>query len=46
MFSDSFGAKNRPAHAAPSDAEITVECTLEEFYNGSIKHVTYEIDEV
>ena len=46
MFADSFGAKNRPAHAAPSDSEITVECTLEEFYNGSIKHVHYEIDEV
>ena len=46
MFADSFGANNRPAHQTPNDAEITVECTLEEFYNGSIKHVVYEIDEV
>ena len=46
MFADSFGALNRPKHSAPLDAEITVECTLEEFYNGSIKQIQYEIDEV
>jgi DnaJ-class molecular chaperone len=46
MFADSFGALNHPAAAAPKNAEVTIECTLEEFYSGSLKHVEYEIDEV
>ncbi len=46
MFADSFGALNHPASETPSDKVINVECTLEEFYNGSIKHVEYEIEEV
>lgn len=27
---------------APNDIEVTLECTLEELYNGSIKQVEYE----
>ena len=46
MFADSFGALNRPASEPPKDAVVVVECQLEEFYNGSLKHVVYEIDEV
>jgi len=46
MFADSFRALNQPAPKAPNNAEVVVECPLEEFYNGAIKHVIYEIDEV
>lgn len=46
MFADSFRALNQPAPKAPKNAEVVVECTLEEFYNGAIKQVIYEIDEV
>ena len=46
MFADSFGALNRPASELPKDAVVVVECSLEEFYNGSLKHIVYEIDEV
>ena len=46
MFADSFGALNRPASEPPKDAVVVVECSLEEFYNGSLKQLVYEIDEV
>ncbi len=46
MFADSFGALNRPASEPPKDEVVVVECTLEEFYNGSLKHIEYDIDEV
>jgi len=37
IFSDSFGGLTQKGAAKPEDIVINVECTLDEFYNGSIK---------
>ena len=42
IFSDSFGGLNQPKPAKPTDVIVTLDCTLEEFYCGSIKQATYE----
>ena len=42
FFSDSFGGMQQPKSAAPEDIVVTVDCTLDEFFNGSIKQVEYE----
>ena len=44
IFADSFGGLNEPRAGAPSDVVITVDCTLEELYNGSIKEIEYRRD--
>jgi DnaJ-class molecular chaperone len=41
IFADSFGGLNQPKQSKPADITVTVACTLEEFYNGSIKQVEY-----
>ena len=41
IFADSFGGLNQRIAGAPNDVVITVECTLEELYNGSVKQVEY-----
>ena len=41
MFATSFGASNDTL-PAPKDIKITLECTLQEFYNGCMKKVVYE----
>lgn len=37
IFADSFGGHNAPKSTAPANIEITLDCTLNEFYNGSVK---------
>ena len=46
IFHDSHNGLVQPKKAQPSDIVITVECTLAEFYNGSIKQVEFERDVV
>lgn len=42
MFASSFGALNDNHLPAPKDIVLTLECTLQEFYNGCMKKVVYE----
>ena len=42
IFADSYGGLSQPKAGAPCDVVVTVNCTLEEFYNGSIKQVEYQ----
>ncbi len=42
MFAASFGATNTNYLPAPKDIKVTLECTLQEFYNGCMKKVSYE----
>lgn len=37
IFGDALGGLSAPKASAPSDIVVTVDCSLEEFYNGSIK---------
>jgi DnaJ-class molecular chaperone len=46
IFSDSFGGLNQKGASKPEDIVVIVDCTLDEFYNGSIKQVEYERGEV
>lgn len=41
FFADSLGGQGTAPKEAPKDIEVTLECTLEELYNGSIKSVIY-----
>ena len=41
IFADSFGGLSQPKAGAPCDVVVSVDCTLEEFYNGSIKQVEF-----
>ena len=41
FFADSLGGQGTAKKETPKDIEITVDCTLEELYNGSIKPVIY-----
>lgn len=42
IFADSYGGLNQPKPAKPTNVVVTLECTLEEFYCGSIKQASYE----
>ena len=42
MLGSAFGGKNQPLLPAPADIEVTLECTLHEFYNGCLKKLSYE----
>ena len=42
ILADSFGGLSEPQAGKPSDVVVKVKCTLEEFYNGSIKQVEYK----
>lgn len=44
LLGDAQGAKNKPRALAPKDVEISLTCSLFEFYNGSIKSVSYTRD--
>ena len=46
MFSDGLHGQNQDRSAAPNDVIVTVECTLEEFYCGSVKEISYTINKV
>jgi DnaJ-class molecular chaperone len=41
LLNDGFGGKRQPSHPAPSDIELTLNCSLGEFYNGSMKTTRY-----
>jgi len=42
LFGDAFGGQKQAAKSKPEDIVITLEASLEELYNGSIKYVEYE----
>lgn len=41
MFSSAFGGQYAKPRAALSNVEVTLECTLEELYNGCVKKLVY-----
>ena len=42
VFADSFGALNQQKPGSPENVVVTASCTLDEFYNGSIKQVEFQ----
>ena len=42
IFADSYGGLNAPKANAPANIEITLDCTLNEFYNGSVKEFEFD----
>ena len=46
IFADSHGGLGQKSASKPEDIVVVVNCSLEEFYNGSIKQVEYERKEV
>lgn len=46
FFADGFGGQQAPKPTAPEDIVVTLECSLEELYNGSIKSLEYVRDVV
>ena len=42
MFGDSFGGANMALPPKPEDIMITLDCTLQEFYNGCLKQIAFE----
>ena len=41
IFGDALGGLTAPKASKPEDIVVTVECTLQEFYNGSMKQVNF-----
>jgi DnaJ-class molecular chaperone len=46
MFGDGFKGLNQKPAPKPHDVVVTLHCTLEEFYVGSVKNFDYIVDEV
>lgn len=46
MFGDQVGGLNVAPRKKPCDIEVVLTCTLEEFYNGSIRQVEYTRNEI
>jgi len=46
LLGDAYGGKSKVKFNPPSDVEINLKCTLEEFYNGSLKKTTYKRDKI
>lgn len=46
MFGDAFGGQNRKLPDLPEDVVVTLQCSLQEFYNGAIKMAEYDVIEV
>jgi hypothetical protein len=42
MFAHSFGAQHTNYLPAPKDILLVLECSLQEFYNGCLKKVSFE----
>ena len=42
LFGTAYGGANEPAVQSVGDVFVTVSCTLQEFYNGCFKTVSYE----
>ena len=43
---DAFQGQNQRKAPAPQDVVVELACTLEEFYCGSLKKITFDFDEV
>lgn len=41
LLGDGYKAKNQLKPDSPKDIEMTLSCSLQEFYNGSMKTVKY-----
>ena len=41
IFADSFGGHNQPKAGKPENVEVTLDCSLEELYNGAVKQFEY-----
>jgi DnaJ family protein B protein 4 len=46
MFADSIKGQNEVEREDPKDIEITLECTLKEFYCGSMREIAFERQEI
>jgi DnaJ-class molecular chaperone len=46
MFGSSLGASGEPRVTELSDVEVTIDCSLEEFYQGSLRSVEFERCEI
>ena len=46
LMGDCHGGKHRKRPDEPADVELSLACSLYEFYNGSVKAVCYERDEI
>jgi DnaJ-class molecular chaperone len=46
MFGDGFNGQNAKKAPAPMDVVVTLDCSLQEFYVGSIKQFEYQVYEV
>jgi len=42
LFGTAYGGINEPKHHNYGDCYVTVPCTLQEFYNGCVKTITYK----
>lgn len=42
MLGDGFGGLNQPKKPEPVNIVLTVTCSIKEFFNGAIKHISYE----
>lgn len=42
LFTDGMQGQARKETSPPADIEITLECTLEEFYCGSMKELNFQ----
>jgi DnaJ-class molecular chaperone len=42
LFNNALQGQSRKESAPPADIEITLECTLEEFYCGSMKEINFQ----
>ena len=46
LLGDALGAKNQAMPNAPATIDITLKCSLAEFYNGSLKKVKYSRNKI
>jgi DnaJ homolog subfamily B member 13 len=46
IFGDGFGGKSQSLPSAPQDIVITLECTLHEFYNGCLKKIEFDREQL
>jgi len=46
LFNDGLGGLNKAKPGKPADVEVSIDVTLEELYNGAVKSVMFQIDEI
>lgn len=46
IFADSRGGLTEAKPAKPADVEVSIDVTLEELYNGTMKSVSFEVDKL